>query len=384
MHYLFVNEAEFDRLVADGRAAGVGGRARPAPLRHAAGAGAGRPGGGPAGDAGDRPAGRPPGPEQLAERVRCSSRRRPGRSWSAGWSAGAPRPRRSGAAGWRPHEAELAAESEFDHVVVNGDVGQSGGGLGRLARSVVLRAVLSCPQAPHDRHSHDQKVHLVWHTRSPRGSPTRRSTSCSTHSDSKYRLVLFAAKRARQINAYYSQLGEGLLEHVGPLVETGVQEKPLSIALREINAGVLTCIEIDPEAEAAARAEADATPTSDWTRSAPTTWPEPAAHEPGRARGRGRHRGVQGLRAAAAAPRPGTTSRSCPTAARAASSSAPPPGRPCPGNPVHTVGVRRRAPGAARPARPAGRPGRGRTGHRRPARPGRRAAAPTTCSPTCC
>ena len=58
--------------------------------------------------------------------------------------------------------------------------------------------------------------------------------------DSKYRLVLFAAKRARQINAYYSQLSEGLLEHVGPLVETRTQEKPLSIAMREINAGLLT------------------------------------------------------------------------------------------------------------------------------------------------
>ena len=53
--------------------------------------------------------------------------------------------------------------------------------------------------------------------------------------DSKYRLVIMAAKRARQINAYYSQLGEGLLEYVGPLVETRSQEKPLSIALREIN-----------------------------------------------------------------------------------------------------------------------------------------------------
>ena len=49
-----------------------------------------------------------------------------------------------------------------------------------------------------------------------------------TQSDSKYKLVLFAAKRARQINAYYSQLGEGLLDHVGPLVETTVQEKPLT------------------------------------------------------------------------------------------------------------------------------------------------------------
>jgi DNA-directed RNA polymerase subunit omega len=52
---------------------------------------------------------------------------------------------------------------------------------------------------------------------------------------SKYALVIVAAKRARQINAYYSQLGEGLLEYVGPLVETAPQEKPLSIALREIN-----------------------------------------------------------------------------------------------------------------------------------------------------
>ena len=57
--------------------------------------------------------------------------------------------------------------------------------------------------------------------------------------DSKYSLVSMAAKRARQINAYYAQLGEGLLEYVGPLVETHVQEKPLSIALREINDGVL-------------------------------------------------------------------------------------------------------------------------------------------------
>jgi DNA-directed RNA polymerase subunit omega len=57
--------------------------------------------------------------------------------------------------------------------------------------------------------------------------------------DSKYQLVIMAAKRARQINAYYSQLGEGLLEYVGPLVETRPQEKPLSIALREVNERLL-------------------------------------------------------------------------------------------------------------------------------------------------
>jgi DNA-directed RNA polymerase subunit omega len=78
--------------------------------------------------------------------------------------------------------------------------------------------------------------------------------------DSKYRLVLFAAKRARQINAYYSQLGEGLLENVGPLIEVDHQEKPLSIALREVDAGVLQFTQIDPEAEAAARSAAEAHP----------------------------------------------------------------------------------------------------------------------------
>ena len=64
--------------------------------------------------------------------------------------------------------------------------------------------------------------------------------------DSKYSLVIYAAKRARQINAYYSQLGEGLLEYVGPLVDTHVQEKPLSIAMREINEGLLSLEHIEP------------------------------------------------------------------------------------------------------------------------------------------
>jgi DNA-directed RNA polymerase subunit omega len=75
--------------------------------------------------------------------------------------------------------------------------------------------------------------------------------------DSKYKLVLYSAKRARQINAYYSQLGEGLLEYVGPLVDTHVQEKPLSVALREIDADLLTCEDIDPEAETAAAQQAE-------------------------------------------------------------------------------------------------------------------------------
>lgn len=70
--------------------------------------------------------------------------------------------------------------------------------------------------------------------------------------DSKYALVLFASKRARQINNYYAQLHEGLFEHIGPLVETKLNEKPLSIALREINEDLLE------QKPAPALAEADA------------------------------------------------------------------------------------------------------------------------------
>jgi DNA-directed RNA polymerase subunit omega len=80
-----------------------------------------------------------------------------------------------------------------------------------------------------------------------------------TKTDSKYKLVLYGAKRARQINAYYSQLGEGLLEYVGPLVDTHVQEKPLSIALREIEADLLTVEDIDESESDQASADKGAT-----------------------------------------------------------------------------------------------------------------------------
>ncbi|MEY4451101.1 MAG: hypothetical protein RLZZ380_222 [Actinomycetota bacterium] len=54
--------------------------------------------------------------------------------------------------------------------------------------------------------------------------------------DAKYELVMFAANRARQINQYYAELQAGsLFNNVGPLVEATVDEKALTIALREID-----------------------------------------------------------------------------------------------------------------------------------------------------
>jgi DNA-directed RNA polymerase subunit omega len=78
------------------------------------------------------------------------------------------------------------------------------------------------------------------HAPAPEGITNPPIDELLERTSSKYGLVIFAAKRARQINAYYSQLSEGLLEYVGPLVDTAPQEKPLSIALREINEGLLT------------------------------------------------------------------------------------------------------------------------------------------------
>lgn len=67
------------------------------------------------------------------------------------------------------------------------------------------------------------------------------------HVDSKYALVVFAAKRARQINTYQLQLEQNMVQFVGPVVESDPDDKPLSIALREINEGKLT-LESAPEA----------------------------------------------------------------------------------------------------------------------------------------
>ncbi len=59
--------------------------------------------------------------------------------------------------------------------------------------------------------------------------------------DSKYTLVILAAKRAREINSYYNQLGTGSGEFVPPLVETGgLRNKPLSLALQEIAEGKIS------------------------------------------------------------------------------------------------------------------------------------------------
>ena len=57
--------------------------------------------------------------------------------------------------------------------------------------------------------------------------------------DSKFTLVTLSARRARQINSYFNQLGEGLGAIVPPQVAT-VSRKPMSISLEEIAADKIT------------------------------------------------------------------------------------------------------------------------------------------------
>jgi DNA-directed RNA polymerase subunit omega len=70
------------------------------------------------------------------------------------------------------------------------------------------------------------------------------------HTDSRYTLVILAAKRAREINSYYSQLGEGRGEFVPPLIEGDLGSKPLAIALEEIAQGKIVYERVETPTDA--------------------------------------------------------------------------------------------------------------------------------------
>ena len=59
------------------------------------------------------------------------------------------------------------------------------------------------------------------------------------HVDSKYGLVIASAKRARQINDYHHQLGEGSFESFAPPLVESRSKNFLTMALEEIAAGQL-------------------------------------------------------------------------------------------------------------------------------------------------
>ena len=64
-------------------------------------------------------------------------------------------------------------------------------------------------------------------------------TGSDTDPPSRYALVIMAAKRARQINNYHHQLGEGTFgDNLPPLVESR-SKNYLTMALEEVDEGML-------------------------------------------------------------------------------------------------------------------------------------------------
>ena len=277
----------------------------------------------------------------------------------------------------------MAAQRDFDVVVVNNELESACAELVALLGGNRAGHGVIAPQYPdpHSQetvfreHSHDSTLAAVPDRASdvgaydtPLGITNPPIDDLLDQVTSKYALVIYAAKRARQINDYYTQLGEGLLEYVGPLVEPGPREKPLSIALREIQAGLLE------------HTEGASSPAGAGLSGVVTE-----ACRPPRVlrRCRRRDRRVQGVRAAPAADRDRPRVRVLPTASAlefvgAATFEA------LSGQPVHTgVFARRRR--RSRTCSSARRPTSWSSPRRRPTcwrapRPG----APTICSPPRC
>ncbi len=70
----------------------------------------------------------------------------------------------------------------------------------------------------------------------------QRLDSLLQHVDSRYALVIAASKRARQINNYHHQLGEGTFDELPPPLVESRSKNYLTIALEEIESGKIVVI----------------------------------------------------------------------------------------------------------------------------------------------
>ena len=108
---------------------------------------------------------------------------------------------------------------------------RAGTGAPRPGPPVAILVRLPCPGRP----TFPADRSLSWRVRRHDTMMNPPDRGAPRQGDSKFSLVTLAASRARQINSYFSQLGEGLGSIVPPQV-TSVARKPLSIAFEEIAA----------------------------------------------------------------------------------------------------------------------------------------------------
>ena len=124
----------------------------------------------------------------------------------------------------RVAEQELAAQSEFAHVVVNDRLEDA---LGAARWQIVAEGPWRGNRSTIEVPPRKGTTTLI----SPRIDHLLENV------DSNYASVLVAAKRARQINSYYHNLGEGTFdEFPPPMIET-TSKNYLTIALEEIAQG---------------------------------------------------------------------------------------------------------------------------------------------------
>jgi DNA-directed RNA polymerase subunit omega len=83
-------------------------------------------------------------------------------------------------------------------------------------------------------------------TSSREGTPIAEFDVLRSKVDSTFHLVHLAAKRAREINSYFANLGQGLTQYVPPLVSVD-SNKALSVALEEIAAEKVIAVEASEE-----------------------------------------------------------------------------------------------------------------------------------------
>ena len=152
-------------------------------------------------------------------------------------------------------EAEERLADRFDAVVVNDQVDRA-----TEEVAAILAARRAAGSAPPERPEQSPSSPRVqdrtdppWQNDARRLMEPRMETLLD-RVDSKFTLVTLAAMRAREINDYYNQLGEGLGKIVPPQV-TSVSRKPLSIALEEVEEGKIVAV---PKPE---EPEGDPTPT---------------------------------------------------------------------------------------------------------------------------
>ena len=124
------------------------------------------------------------------------------------------------ARGSRRAREELGAQGEFGHVVVNDRLEDAVAELEGLVRGRLPALTLD--------------------STAPDGGPpliSPRVDKLLENVDSPYASVIVAAKRARQINSYYHNLGEGTFEEFPPpMIDTG-SKNYLTIALEEVANG---------------------------------------------------------------------------------------------------------------------------------------------------